>query len=174
MKVSIKQRRGKKVVLFGSLTTFLHQLENRKTEKFVLYVTETGFKIIQKDRVVLLNNLEPSGAEQTDAPQKQTNKPLKENFRFKHANEAKINYINLLRNSFQGYKESANFTITPETVKMLPAISMETKFKYTNGAKINYMNSLRSSFKGNKQSGNFTTTPEIVRMLPAISMQTKH
>lgn len=127
VKVSIKQRRGKKVVLYRRLTTFLHELQNREAENFVLYVTETGFKIITKDPVVPVSHLEDSGGEQTDAPETQTSKPLEENFKFKYVNQAKIDYMTSLRNSFKGNKEYVNFTTTPEIVKLPPVIPMQTR-----------------------------------------------
>ncbi len=126
VKVSIKQRRGKKVVLFGRLATFLQEMENRNSEKFVLYVTETSFKIIQKDRAA-------SGGDETDAAEKQKNKPLQENDKYERAkrgddeNQVKIDYATSLFNSFKKKDKPVNMITTPEIVKLPPVIPMQTK-----------------------------------------------
>ncbi|XP_063881565.1 enolase-phosphatase E1-like [Scylla paramamosain] len=123
VKVSIKQRRGKKVVLFGRLATFLQEMENRNSEKFVLYVTETSFKIIQKDRPA-------PGGDDTDAAEKQKNKPLQECECAKRGddeNEVKIDYATSLFNSFKKKDKPVNIITAPEIVKLPPVIPMQTK-----------------------------------------------
>ena len=53
VKVSVTQRCGKKIVLFGRLSTFLDEMRDRQADKFVLLVTETKFNIVTKDRSAL-------------------------------------------------------------------------------------------------------------------------
>ena len=101
VKVSVTQRRGKKIVLFGSLATFLDEMQNKHADKFILHVTETKFKIVTKDPT-------PSGGEVTPhAPEKldQQEQGPGMDSKFKCKDPVRSEYLTSLFNSFKKNKE---------------------------------------------------------------------
>ncbi|XP_063875837.1 glutamic acid-rich protein-like [Scylla paramamosain] len=119
VKVSVTQRRGKKLVLFARLTTFLDEMRDREAEQFVLYVTETGFKIVTREKTA-------SGGEETHAPQKKTKHASRQKGKREHCEKKeKIDYMTSLLTSFKEKKEEpAQILTRPEVVKLPPVIPM--------------------------------------------------
>ncbi|XP_063885559.1 eukaryotic translation initiation factor 5B-like [Scylla paramamosain] len=122
VKVSVTQRRGKKLVLFARLTTFLDEMRDRETEQFVLYVTVSGFRIITKDKTA-------SGGEEKRAPQKKTRHASRQKGECDksehYEKKEKIDYMTSLLTSFKEKKEEpAQILTCPEVVKLPPVIPM--------------------------------------------------
>ncbi|XP_063856864.1 myb-like protein X [Scylla paramamosain] len=125
VKVSVKQRRGKKVVLYSRLATFLDEMRDREADKFVLYVTETSFKIIKKERT-------SSEGEQAVSPKKEISEASEKKGVYDKRGDdemnVKTNYMTSLLSSFKEKgNEPKKILTSPEIINLPPLVPMLTE-----------------------------------------------
>ncbi|MPC67325.1 hypothetical protein E2C01_061499 [Portunus trituberculatus] len=123
LKVSVTQRRGRKVVIFGRIERLLHEMQHREADEFVLYVTETNFRIITKDHA-------PAVDEKTEEDTKITTTENKIS-----VNKEETDYMISLRNAFKNKNGAAEKNVASPVVMKLPpqtpaVLAVETKFSY--------------------------------------------
>ncbi|MPC69414.1 hypothetical protein E2C01_063638 [Portunus trituberculatus] len=139
VKVSVTQRRGKKFVLFGRLSTFLNQMRDRESEKFLLHVTETSFSIVTKDRSA-------SGGEESNTPEKIIQKAPKDNGVYSKLGLVKVN-SDSMTSLFSSLKKNTEEPSKSSLCKEAPAARKQqsSASRSNNGAR-----KVRLSKKGKK------------------------